>query len=981
MFSFNGQHLAESKVGRRQRRWQWGRVFLLGIGLSSLLVSPAIAQPKQYKTFHKWCVNRAKLTPSQQITIDALLEVAKTQNCDEAHAFLSQARSLSFTKKNISDLSPFASFPQLTSLILAGNPIRDVSPLSTLTNLTFLIVAFGEVEDVSSLASLTNVTYLVLDNNQIQDMSPLKTLTKLRSLVALNNPLKSSYCPVLPVTICAYSDISEEEVVKGMAHNDKGEYDLARQAFNKARVQYEGQDDPMRLGDVINLIADLDLKVGRYADAVKGYEAAIALRRQVDDLPGIGVSLVQQAKAFEQLGLYEQSEARLIEATENSEKQWTLGIPLVGGLYELPKDTGALYQNLALVQNRLGKPQLALDSAQKSLKNYNRLPDGYAGKRVGHQTTLTTMGMSYLQLKQYSRAQTILDQALTMARTHSDSEGIGQILTHMAELSIASHQYKVAIQYLKEALALQIALGNKPAQGKTLHLLGISQLQHGQSKQSIQTLLLAVEIWESLRPGLADENKVALFETQLATYEQLQYALLAQNKYEAALEISERGRARAFVELMATQINGNVNETLQQAKPPSISEIRAIAKTQNATLVEYSIVGDRLVIWVIQPSGEIEVRTTDLSALSQSLGKTAERSRLAAKTGSVRGASQHSENMLTDIVREDRQALLEMNPDEDARASVSLSRKKSSGPVKNRRLHSTYQLLIEPIADLLPPNPEDRVVIIPQGPLFLVPFATLQDDQGQYLIERHTLSMSPAISVLELTHQIKATRQSANRQPDSQDIARPLIVGNPRMPSIPLSYGAPPTPLLPLPGAESEALAIAELFTHYAFIGGAAEEYKLSEKMESASMIHLATHGLLDELKYMGINVPGAIALTPTGNSPERDGLLTSEEIMAMDLRADLVVLSACNTGRGKITGDGVVGLSRSFISAGAPSVVVSLWAVPDAPTSVLMQAFYQQLKTEPDKAKALRLAMLETLKQYSRPQDWGAFMLIGEAD
>ena len=81
-----------------------------------------------------------------------------------------------------------------------------------------------------------------------------------------------------------------------MAHVEQGEFTLARKAFSRARVQYEKQNDPMRLGDTINLIADLDLKVGRYGDAIKGYEEAIALRRQVEDLPGIGVSLVQQAK-------------------------------------------------------------------------------------------------------------------------------------------------------------------------------------------------------------------------------------------------------------------------------------------------------------------------------------------------------------------------------------------------------------------------------------------------------------------------------------------------------------------------------------------------------------------------------------------------------------------------------------------------------------------------------------------------------------
>ena len=92
-------------------------------------------------------------------------------------------------------------------------------------------------------------------------------------------------------------------------------------------------------------------------------------------------------------------------------------------------------------------------------------------------------------------------------------------------------------------------------------------------------------------------------------------------------------------------------------------------------------------------------------------------------------------------------------------------------------------------------------------------------------------------------------------------------------------------------------------------------------------------------------------------------------------------MLSACDTGRGTITGDGVIGLSRSLITAGVPSLVVSLWSVPDAPTAELMVEFYEQLQQGQDKAQALRQAMLITKETHPDPRDWAAFTLIGEAD
>ncbi|MBP0035817.1 MAG: CHAT domain-containing protein, partial [Roseofilum sp. Belize BBD 4] len=206
-----------------------------------------------------------------------------------------------------------------------------------------------------------------------------------------------------------------------------------------------------------------------------------------------------------------------------------------------------------------------------------------------------------------------------------------------------------------------------------------------------------------------------------------------------------------------------------------------------------------------------------------------------------------------------------------------------------------------------------------------------------------------------------------------------LVIGNPKMPSLAESLEAEPEPLASLPGAEAEAIVIADLLGTEARIGAEATEPNITEQMERASLIHLATHGLLDELEVLGFRTPGALALTPTGNTRATDGWLTSEEILDLNLNAQLVVLSACNTGRGEITGDGIIGLSRSLIAAGTPSVLVSLWAVPDAPTSELMQTFYRELPTTNNRATALRQAMLTTMETFPNPQAWAGFTLVGD--
>jgi CHAT domain-containing protein len=203
-----------------------------------------------------------------------------------------------------------------------------------------------------------------------------------------------------------------------------------------------------------------------------------------------------------------------------------------------------------------------------------------------------------------------------------------------------------------------------------------------------------------------------------------------------------------------------------------------------------------------------------------------------------------------------------------------------------------------------------------------------------------------------------------------------LVVGNPTMPKVADIIGEQPKQLEPLPGAEKEAKQIAKMYNTQSLIGDRATKALVTKKMREARYIHLATHGLLDNLEQDGI--PGTIALAPSG---EDNGLLSANEVLGMNLKADLVVLSACETGRGKITGDGVIGLPRAFISAGTPSIVVSLWRVSDESTAFFMPEFYRQLNVHNNKAKALREAMLKTMKEYPETKDWSAFLLIGEAE
>lgn len=428
-------------------------------------------------------------------------------------------------------------------------------------------------------------------------------------------------------------------------------------------------------------------------------------------------------------------------------------------------------------------------------------------------------------------------------------------------------------------------------------------------------------------------------------YRSFQRVLVAQNRTNAALEVAEQGRAHTFAKLLSTRLAIDIPNQPASA-PPGIDRIAKIARSLPATLVSYSLLYDDnrshwlgrlsfgreqpyihasiLYIWAIQPTGEIGFRSVDLRQLWQT-----QRLSLAGLVHGTRDCLNSSENCA------------------------------SGSP--EAYLEQLYRFLIEPIADLLPEHPQDKLIVIPQDFLFLVPFAALKQPSGEFVLDRHPLAIAPSIQALELF----ADRDVADSRTDKM-----LAVGNPTMVKIRPNFGEPPQQLPDLPQSQQEAEAIAKLFDTQAMTGDRATKAEILAKMPEARWIHLATHGFLSDVE----GIPCAIALAPAGS--QESGLLTARELFGLRLSAELAVLSGCDTGKGDLWGDGVVGLIRGFMAAGVPNVMLSLWSIQSEATTGLMLEFYRQLRQHGDRARALRAAMLATREQFPHPRDWAAFAL-----
>lgn len=915
-------------------------------------------QNDSFNSFTEWCLNRDRLTEATSYTVTLLLEKATTYNCAEANQILSSLSGLDLSDRGISDLRPLSSLKNLTSLYLGGNEIDDFSPLTYLTKLTFL---------------------------------DLK-----------NKPSDPKICPVSPATICHFSDDGEKLYERGQQQYFQGQFQLAIATFQEALSTYQKNGDRLREGKVLYQLGNTFSSLGQYAQALSFYQQALVIHKNFGDRPAGNDTLTGIGIVYKQIGQYQKA-IQVLEKlpSERFKEIWKFypdGIdeldiktadffhnPAARPAYKMAwcKTTHQIFNNLASIHIKLGNYTEALKLARLALA-CTRLdgPDAQfdANWIFQEAENLDTVGVTYLRIGNRKRALVFLQRALERMREIGNKAGEARVLNHLGELYFNQGDKQKALEFYQQALPLRQQANDIAGQGETLNNLGLLYFNQNQYTEAEKYLFDAIQVLEALRSGLKDDEKIAIFETQTITYRLLQKVLIAQNKYNEALEISDRARARAFVELLAQRFNGTQE---QQITPLTLQQIQRIAKEQNATLVEYSLVYDEfnvngkrqpeeseLYIWVIQPTGEITFRRTNLKPLWQqqntSLNQIVGQARCFENDAcrqtliSSRGVGN---------LPEVRRSLAPIRFNNAIAQTLALSQ----GQQQNRQLQQLHQLLIEPIADLLPKDPNNRVIFIPQSSLFLAPFPALQDENGTYLIEKHTILTSPSIQVLDLTHQ--------QRQKLSPSIQEALVVGNPTMPKISLNFGEPPRQLSPLPGAEIEAQEIAKLLNTTPLIGNQATESVVVQKMPQSRIIHLATHGAFDPERGIGSWIALAPdSLTNTGQGIG-DGLLKAEEIIDLNLNAELVVLSACDTAQGKITGDGIVGLSRSLISAGTSSVLVTLWKVDDNATAFLMQEFYQNWQNSPDKAQALRQAMLATKQEYSHPTYWAAFTLIGEAE
>ena len=716
-----------------------------------------------------------------------------------------------------------------------------------------------------------------------------------------------------------------------------GEYKKAKEFQEKALAICMEIGDRQQEGAVCGNLGCVFDSLGEYKKAIEYSEKALAICMEIGDRQREGAVCDNLGSVFSWLGEYQ-------KAKECQEK--ALAITMEIGDRE---GEAVNYGSLGNTCHSLGKYKDAKEYQEKALAISMEI-----GAREGEATYYCNLGAVFYSLGDYRKAKEYCDKALAIGIEIGDREREATCYQQLGNVFRSLGECDVAEEYLEKARSISSDTGNTMNEFQILCSFWQLKLSQSKHEEARSYLYQSIEKYEKLRNSLQgnDQFKISLLETcGTFPYKVLTYMLCASRNPRDALYVEELGRARVLADCMAGKFSLESHISFNPESWFGIEKI--VNKESNCAFLYISYYNRNVLLWVLKTNGDIFFRVARVD-------EDTLRAELVVDLNGVFKKSFRSFGILPEQSCEDR-SLSETMP-------ISLH-DESEAPCRGeetqnteRRLQLCSKLLIAPVADLLT---EPEVIIVPDRSLYRVPFAALRDQPGgKHLSETVRIRLVPSLTTLKLIQDSPADYHSQTGA---------LVVGDPKVGEV--LYKGKPLDITPLPCARKEAEMVGRLLSVRPLLGERATKQAVLRAINSVSLIHLAAHGNAER---------GEICLSPnraTDNVPqEEDYLLTMSDISQVQLRAKLVVLSCCHSGRGEIKQEGVIGIARAILGSGARSVLVALWDIEDAATEQLMSRFYEHLVGGESASESLHQAM-KWLRSNGFPKvcQWASFMLIGD--
>jgi CHAT domain-containing protein len=819
---------------------------------------------------------------------------------------------------------------------------------------------------------------------------------------------------------------AEAETLRKIADilNEQGKKQEAINFLNQALDIQRQIKDRSPEADTLNTLGDVYLSLGGYPQSLNAYNQALSLSKIIGNRRTQTITLIKIGRFYRDLQDYPQA---------LNYYQQALSISRTTG--NCKDEVGSL---IGISNSHLnsGDYQQAIKVANQALDLSRNL---YILKLIKEANVFYILAKVEIKQGNYSQSLEYAQKARNLALKSGFRDSAPYLINPIAEAYASLKETEKAIQTYQEQLALYNEIGLLPEQAKSLYNIAKLQRQNNQLPAALTEIDKAITIIENIRKEVASQDLRTSFFATVQDYYQLKIDILMElhkkdpsKGYDAlALNASERSRARGLIELLTearADIRKGVDPKLlaeerrlrwkfdalakrlqelpsnqENQRPALKKEIETLLNQQkelqtkirtsspkyaalqypeplnlpqiqqqldkDTLLLQYSLGEERSYLWAITPNSFDSYELPGREKIKAPTGKFSE---LLKKCQYINCQELSTDQKAKDFA-------------EITQAATELSK-----------------LILTPAAEKLG---KKRLVIVADGALQEIPFAALSEPQPgksnyQPLLVNHEIVHLPSVTAIA-THR----KDLHNRPPAPKTLA---VLADPVFAADDERLTGKPPSLGPelnleqsslqrsaknlnrtgwnrLPGTRAEAQQILKLVSPdqslQAFDFDANYNFVTNQKLKQYRFILFATHGFADPINPESSGI--VLAQFNKQGKPQTPGTLRLGDIFNLDWDADLVVLSACETGVGKdVQGEGLVGLTRGFMYAGAKSLVVTLWQVNDTATSQLMPQFYTtmlQQKTSP--AVALRQAQLNLWRQdrWRNPYYWAAFTLQGE--
>lgn len=768
----------------------------------------------------------------------------------------------------------------------------------------------------------------------------------------------------------------------GMVYNDWGKYDRALDHFLRARDLYQklGKDDNLAIAlNNIGLVYDA---WGKYDRALAFYEQALEYDRRLEKQADIAVRLNNIGGVYNAWGKYDQAIDYYRQALEIDRGLGKEGL--------IP----TYLSNIGRVYRAWGKYDLAIEQYRQALEIDRKLgQEGNIGK------DLINIGSVYYDQGLYDQAIEHFETARAADQKLGKESSVAQDLGYAGRVYLAWGKQRQAQGYFLKALAIQKKLGEEPSAAATLSDLGKSSYGLGNYSDAERYFNQSIALIEKIRLTAAGDVRRDYLASQLAAYQWLALANHRSNRPVEVLKTMEQSRAKYLVEQMGERM-GATSATFTGAREwqRKLSPGTAVVCFANIDL-------DQPLALVMTGAGIRTVLLDKTGADSAITGQCAEAIRTALDTlESVSAPEATKAAKDAELFRQDRERARFERIVNFYRYLLTRPRLKGKN-LENFRYASRqlYQFLLGPLEEDLAGKTE--LIILPDGILGFIPFETLLAPDSAHLAERFTIRYAQSLTVMDI---IASRRYDPNREPlaafggavyQSATYAKEMTQAEADYQSLKRSgsetrgsdsSAASGTVWPNLPGTLVEVKMIKDIQDQaVVFTGDDVEESKIKQLsadggMRNYRVIHFATHGQVDLAR------PELSSVVLSQYDPPRngeDGYLRVSEVAGLDLNADMVNLSACETGLGKIYGgEGVVGLTQAFLLAGANGLSVSLWQVADESTMRFMVGIYRLVKeTGMPYPKAIAEIKRRFIRgeigqgAYQNPYFWAPFVYYGQ--